>query len=167
MRPKRLVDPRVIDRERDKTVYGSDTDHDHAVARELVRRCWVNLAEEAEPLPHVRDQVRQTLDGHASASVVDDAVLVASELVGNAVRHTVTGPDCISVEVYRDVAVVSVHDADADADSVRPRKDVSYDDLGGRGLRIVDELTADWFARTTAIGKVVVAVVQLDGREAM
>ncbi|WP_308315478.1 ATP-binding protein [Streptomyces sp. ISL-100] len=145
------------------TVYGSDTDC--AVGRrELVRHQWVNLAEEAEPLACARAQVRQTLDGRASASVVDDAVLVASELVGNALRHTTAGPDCMNVEVYRDAAVLWVHDSGTDTERVKPRADTSNDELleCGRGLQLIDELTARWFVQPTAIGKMVVAVVELD-----
>ncbi|WP_406354249.1 ATP-binding protein [Streptomyces sp. NBC_00658] len=149
------------------TVYGSDTGH--VVATELVRQRWINLAEATEPLSFARAQVRQTLDGRTSASAVDDAVLVASELVGNALRHTAVGPDCMNVEVYPDVAVLWVHDAGTDTECVRPPEKTSNDDLleSGRGLHLVDRLTARWFVEPTAIGKAVVAVVELDDRVAM
>lgn len=105
----------------------------------------------------------------AGESAVDDAVLVASELVANALRHTVAGPDCMTVEVYRDVAVLWVHDADTDTHSVKPREHTSDAELleSGRGLQLIDELTAKWFVQPTAIGKAVVAVIELDHREAM
>ncbi|MFD3926517.1 ATP-binding protein [Streptomyces sp. NPDC058614] len=149
------------------TVYGSDTGH--VVATELLRQRWVNLAEAAEPLSFARAQVRQTLDGRASASAVDDAVLVASELVGNALRHTAVGPDCMNVEVYLGIAVLWVHDAGTDTECVRPTEKTSNDDLleSGRGLHLVDRLTAKWFVKPTAIGKAVVAVVALDDRGVM
>ncbi|GGX70408.1 ATP-binding protein [Streptomyces fructofermentans] len=68
-----------------------------------------------------RRHVREFLEGRAAPERVDDAVLVTSELVGNALRHTADGPDCMCVEVYRDVAVLRVHDAGRDVSRVRAR----------------------------------------------
>ncbi|MEV3853708.1 ATP-binding protein [Streptomyces sp. NPDC050095] len=134
----------------------------------------MNLAVEAEPLGLARDEVREALADHAPASNVDDTVLVMSELVSNAVRHTRSGPDCMSVEIYEHAAVVWVHDADPDVSGViagqaqEPFLEEELGDLpeGGRGLRIVEALSVEWFVRRTAIGKAVVAVVGFDDAEA-
>jgi anti-sigma regulatory factor (Ser/Thr protein kinase) len=153
----------AFDRESDETVYAADTDYMRT--RKLVRHRWVNLAETAEPSALARDQVRRTLAGQVPARCIDDAVLVASELVGNALRHTSGGPDCMFIEVYADIAVLWVHDADTDDGSVKVRTvDEVLNELpeGGLGLRLVEELTAEWFVRPTAIGKAVIAVLNLD-----
>lgn len=160
----RLVDPSGVYREREATVYAQDSEH--ISMRRPVRLRWVKLADCAEPSGLAREEVRQLLAGHAPATCVDDAVLVASELVGNAVRHTAGGPDCLFVEVYRDTAVLRVHDAGMDADRVKAcpvAASLDEPPEGGLGLRLVEELTVEWFVRPTAIGKVVVAILALDG----
>ncbi|MGW3069759.1 ATP-binding protein [Streptomyces sp. NPDC001130] len=134
--------------------------------RTLVRRHWVKLAGCAEPSSLARRHVRESLEGRTSPGRVDDAVLVVSEIVGNAVRHTASGPDCMCVEVYRDVAVLRVHDAGRDVSRVRAHSaEASVDELtgGGLGLVLVGELASGWSVRPTAIGKEVVVVLALDG----
>lgn len=133
--------------------------------RTPVRRHWVKLADCTEPSGLARRHVREFLEGRAAPERVDDAVLVASELVGNALRHTAGGPDCMCVEVYRDVAVLRVHDAGRDVSRVRARSaEKSLDELtgSGLGLLLVGELASEWSVRPTAIGKEVVVVLALD-----
>jgi anti-sigma regulatory factor (Ser/Thr protein kinase) len=140
-------------------------DEQRLCRRTPVRRHWVKLADCAEPSSLARRHVRQTLEGRASQERVDDAALVVSELVGNAVRHTAGGPDCMCVEVYRDVAVLRVHDAGRDVSRVRARStEVSVDDPAdsGLGLLLVGKLASGWSVRPTAIGKEVIAVFPLD-----
>ncbi|MFG2794610.1 ATP-binding protein [Streptomyces sp. NPDC048419] len=130
-----------------------------------VRRHWVGLADCAEPSRLARRHVRDALEGFALPERVDDAVLVASELVGNALRHTAGGPDCMFVEVYRDVAVMRVHDAERGVSEVRAGcAKVSPDELpdSGLGLKIVGELACRWSVRPTAVGKEVVVVLALN-----
>lgn len=66
------------------------------------------------------------------------------------------------VEIYRDVAVLRVHDAGRNVSRVRARSvEKSVDELtgSGLGLLLVGELAASaWSVRPTAIGKEVVAV---------
>ncbi|MFE9613728.1 ATP-binding protein [Streptomyces sp. NPDC006012] len=125
----------------------------------------MKLADCAEPSGLARRHVRETIEDLAAPERVDDAVLVASELVSNAVRHTVGGPDCMSVEVYRNVAVLRVHDAGRDVSRVRASfTEATLDEPtdSGLGLLLVGKLADRWWARPTAIGKEVVAVVPLD-----
>jgi anti-sigma regulatory factor (Ser/Thr protein kinase) len=91
---------------------------------------------------------------------VDDAVLVASELVGNAVRHTTGGPDCLTITVDGDQIVVSVHDPEPDDGRVH-LSETAADPLAesGRGLWLVQTLARRWYVETTAVGKAVVAVL--------
>lgn len=140
-------------------------DEERLSRRTPVRRHWVKLADCAEPSRLARRHVREALERHASPERVDDAVLVASELVGNALRHAAGGPDCMCVEVYRDAAVLRVHDAGRDVSKVQARSAAaSLDELtdSGLGLLLVEELASGWSARPTAIGKEVVAVLALD-----
>lgn len=132
-----------------------------------VRRHWVKLADCAEPSGLARRHVHESLKGRASPERVDDAVLIASELVGNAVRHTAGGPDCMCVEIYRDIAVLRVHDAGRDVSKVQARPtQASRDELtgSGLGLLLVGALASEWSVRPTAIGKEVVVVFPLDAR---
>ncbi|MEU8798390.1 ATP-binding protein [Spirillospora sp. NPDC048819] len=67
--------------------------------------------------------------------------VVASELVTNAIRHA--GTDEVRVDAYTDgdVYVVEVWDGDGTLPVVCPP---GADELSGRGLMIVGELTARW-----------------------
>ncbi|MEU7382096.1 ATP-binding protein [Streptomyces sp. NPDC042207] len=139
-------------------------DEENLCRRTPLQRHWVKLADCAEPSSLARRRVREALDGLALPERVDDAVLVVSELVGNAVRHTAGGPDCMCVEVYRNVAVLRVHDAGRDVSRVRARSaEVSPDELtgSGLGLLLVGELASGWSVRPTAVGKEVVVALAL------
>ena len=72
---------------------------------------------------------------------VDTVLLLASELVTNAVRHAATPFDLTVTVDGRDVEVAVV-----DHDRRHPPKlcDPAPEDTHGRGLRIVEELSADW-----------------------
>ncbi|MEU8805121.1 ATP-binding protein [Streptomyces violaceoruber] len=140
-------------------------DEERLCRRTPVRRHWVKLTDCTEPSGLARRHVREFLDGRAAPERIDDAVLIASELVGNALRHTAGGPDCICVEVYRNMAVLRVHDAGRDVSRVRARSvEESVEELtgSGLGLLLVEELASAWSVRPTAIGKEVVVVLGLD-----
>lgn len=119
---------------------------------------WVALAGRCEPLASARDHARTVLAGVVPC--VDDAVLVVSELVGNAVRHTAAGPDCLTIEIDGDQVVVAVHDPEPDGGGVH-LSDTAADPLAesGRGLWLVQTLARRWYVETTAVGKAVVAVL--------
>lgn len=93
----------------------------------------------------VRHRLATELAGHGiTPESVEEVVLVTSELVGNAIRHT-PAPESGLLHVQwhvdeRDV-VVSV----ADAGPERPRlREPADNEPGGRGLTIVDALAAEW-----------------------
>lgn len=92
---------------------------------------------------------------------IDDAVLVANELVTNAVMHTAAAvEDELDVvwTVASDHILVQVEDASPDL----PRHRSTRDTLGGgRGLSIVAALALDWGVRRTNSGKQVWARVPL------
>jgi len=87
---------------------------------------------------------------------LDDILLLASEITSNAVRHTASGDggrfdvtvaffaagDCVRVEV-------------ADQGSASEPRMTGEDDLGGRGLRIVEVLADRWGHAGDELGRVV------------
>lgn len=90
----------------------------------------------------VREELGQ-IDGIDWA--LGDAMLVASELVANAVLHSGCGPhDLIKVDVSfgRDRVMISVHDPGVSnrVAQVRTEADAS----GGFGLQLVQQLARDW-----------------------
>jgi anti-sigma regulatory factor (Ser/Thr protein kinase) len=93
----------------------------------------------------VRDALAEVHDGGWS---LDDGRLVASELVGNAVRHSgCAGQHRLQVDVrLRDERLlISVHDPGLSKSTAQP---VGSDgsDPGGWGLRVIGELSECWGA---------------------
>jgi anti-sigma regulatory factor (Ser/Thr protein kinase) len=85
---------------------------------------------------------------HHSA-VVDDAVLLVSELVTNSVLHG--GPPVV-VAVDCDEATLQVRVRDGSPALPAPR-DAARSDESGRGLALVAEMSADWGVDTEEDGK--------------
>ncbi len=87
---------------------------------------------------------------------LDDAVLVLSELVGNAVRHA--EGDSMEVRLRRtgDVLRIAVHDRSPAHPAPR---DAALEDENGRGMLIVDALSSRWGWEPRPDGKVVWADV--------
>ncbi|GAA4602001.1 anti-sigma regulatory factor (Ser/Thr protein kinase) [Actinoplanes octamycinicus] len=78
---------------------------------------------------------------------LDSAAVVVSELVTNAVRH---GGGCVALQVesHDGRVVVSV----ADGSSVVPRRR-DPDDVGGRGIALIEALAEDWTVHNHEGGK--------------
>jgi len=77
-------------------------------------------------------------------AVIDDAVLVASELVVNAVRHTSAAPTgLLDVSWDVDASGVRVSVADSSDDPPQARGGTGHD-LGGRGLILIEAMSDDW-----------------------
>lgn len=77
--------------------------------------------------------------------IVGDAVLVASELVSNAVLHSGCGRSdrlTVHVAVGRERLLISVLDPGRSCGAARPRP--SADHLGGLGLGLVAQLATRW-----------------------
>jgi anti-sigma regulatory factor (Ser/Thr protein kinase) len=81
----------------------------------------------------------------------DDALLVVSELVTNAVVHG-RGDPVVVMEYTDDRIRLEVHDEDS---SPPVRREPGPGDPGGFGLNIVDQLSEEWGWATTATGKMV------------
>lgn len=89
-----------------------------------------------------RDFVCGQLAAHGLDSMVDDARLVVSELATNAMRHAGT-PFAVTILFGSGSVVISVQDRSSVGPVVIPRQS-SGEDLGGRGLMIVDQVSRDW-----------------------
>ena len=114
-----------------------------------------------ESVGMVRGQVRAALEFAGLKAYVDDAELIASELVSNAVRHgSSSREDKVTVALIRvantsGVAIIVV-DSSPDPPVMR---EFTLDEEGGRGMRIVDALAASWHWRPEGPGKAVIAIL--------
>lgn len=113
-------------------------------------------------LPHRPDAVRQArhfverqVAGSSAAARLDDATLVANELITNACEHGAP-PVVVSVAVAGDRVHLEVRDANPRR-PVRPLE--SADNMTGRGIALVDRLSAQWGVRREPDGKSVWADV--------
>ncbi|MBB5956853.1 two-component sensor histidine kinase [Saccharothrix tamanrassetensis] len=86
-----------------------------------------------------------------SPDVAEDAALVVTELVSNAVDHA-TGP--LELTVSRTVQGIRIDVADQSPAMPQPRP-VQVDSARGRGLIIVAALSRDWGTTPTTRGKTV------------
>ena len=102
--------------------------------------------------------VRDLLDG-ADEDTVDTLLLLASELVTNAILHAHT-PVELGVCVDGGRALVCVADRMPSTEPLTPR-DHSRDRPGGRGLALVADLSDDWGTTTFTGGKTVWFTVPL------
>ena len=97
---------------------------------------------------HARAFVTDQLDLHRLEYLVDDATLVVSELVTNAVLHARTHLVVAISELPRSVRL-AVHD-NSDALPVMARADI--DRTSGRGMTIVDACATEWGTERDADG---------------
>ena len=89
-----------------------------------------------------------------SCSQVDDAELLASELVTNAVVH---GEGSVTVRVWPGAHGLRVEVSDHGGATPRLQENRTAESEGGRGLGIVDRIATRWGVapRTTAVGTTV------------
>ena len=98
-----------------------------------------------------RHALRHWMDGlDCPDEFVEDAVLLVSEVVTNAVVHASSAPRLL-VTVVGDRLRIEVHDMSR----ALPVMQASSAAIGGRGLRIVDQLADAWGTAMTSTGKVV------------
>ena len=99
---------------------------------------------------------RRFVAGHLSrwqvpAQVSDEATLLTSELIANAVRHA-PPPSCLEVTVDTAKIRIEVHDSDPML-PILTRPD--FTSRGGRGVWLVDTIASRWGYRSEPPGKVV------------
>ncbi|MEV6206220.1 ATP-binding protein [Kitasatospora sp. NPDC051914] len=95
----------------------------------------------------------------ADAVVVDDVLLVAAELLANAVDHA-GGPVVMDLRLAPRARRMRIEVADASP--ARPRiRPARPEEPHHRGLRIVDHIAAAWGSRPDGTGKTVWAALRL------
>ena len=108
----------------------------------------VRLACDVNDLHLARANARGWIE--SAGFVSDDAVLVASELLTNAIVHATSAPT-LTVHIGHDHIRVEV----SDQSSVPPRISGRADGDGGFGLRVVDVTSRAWGWIPNASGKTV------------
>jgi hypothetical protein len=111
---------------------------------------------DAVEIPSVRGRAVEVLRGQP-LEVVDDVMLVITELVSNVVQHTDRGGH-LNLTRAKDVVRVEVHDYSRSFPQLQ-RSD--HRRPSGRGLLLVAALAQAWGSRPTATGKVVWAWVSV------
>lgn len=114
-----------------------------------------------ESVALVRGQIRSALECRGLGAYAGDAELIVSELVSNAVRHASTSQaDEITVALVRTEHPSAVAIIVIDSSPAPPAmREVVPKAEGGRGLRIIDTLSAFWDWRPEGKGKAVIAVL--------
>lgn len=106
----------------------------------------------AESASRVRAALESWLDHRGSdPAVVDDARLIATELVSNAVRHASplgNGTVLVRWDAEDSTLALSVCDGGGESEP-RPRV-AEADDVSGRGLAIVQALSSKWWVEHTS-----------------
>jgi anti-sigma regulatory factor (Ser/Thr protein kinase) len=114
-----------------------------------------------ESVPVARRQVRAALSLHGLGEYADDAEIITSELVTNAVRHA-CGNDTktIGITLTHAGSPATVTIAVSDSSPHGPvRRDTPASGEQGRGLQIVEALSAHWGWRREGGGKAVFAAL--------
>src|SRR4051794_297123 len=92
-----------------------------------------------------RGAVGGWLTGRVGAVVLDDLLLMISELVTNSVRHAGAGPDdVIRIHVHAVNGRLQLAVEDAGRNGNIARRPSNADDSSGFGLNIVDRLATEW-----------------------
>ncbi len=107
---------------------------------------------------HSRAHLRDCLPKWGLAHLLDDAELVTSELVANAVRHGAT-PVTLTVTVSGGLLTIAVADADPHGTPIPRPADASA--TGGRGMAIVASMAQRWGCTQDVASKVVWAELAL------
>ena len=95
-----------------------------------------------------RDAVIGWLSGRVAEEVLEDAVLLVSELVTSSTRHAIAPRGAaIRVRGTLEDRVVRLHVLDRGRHGTVAARDPAADGLGGHGLQLVASLATDWGVR--------------------
>jgi anti-sigma regulatory factor (Ser/Thr protein kinase) len=132
------------------TINGT-VDHDGSAFRREIK-----LDPDPASVRKARDFVRTNLCDLGFPGSADNGVLIASELVTNAVREAPDTPCLVAVRVGAGHPIIEVHDGCAEPLEMQPPDFVAE---GGRGLHIVDVLCESWNCVQSGGGKAVIVVL--------
>jgi anti-sigma regulatory factor (Ser/Thr protein kinase) len=107
------------------------------------------LPKEAASAAAARRYLSQVLHGRCPPETADIAILLASELVTNAVRYGLE-PITIDVRFAADAVTITVSDTHP---ALPRRRDASATDVGGRGLQLLEALSDEWGHVQRDLGK--------------
>ena len=108
----------------------------------------------------VRRRLTAELAPCLPTAVLDDAAVVVSELVGNAVRHGAALPDGSLVARWEVLdRGLRLEVVDGGAGPAGPVPAAQPDAEGGRGLELVEALARSWGSRPAPLGTAVWAVL--------
>ncbi|MFJ1754095.1 ATP-binding protein [Kitasatospora sp. NPDC088134] len=99
-------------------------------------------------------------DWQVDAALAADALLVAAELLANAIRHT-PGAERLDLALEPGALRIAVTDASTDPPRPRPHRP---DAPGGHGLFIVERLALTWGSDRAGHGKTVWVRVPIESR---
>jgi anti-sigma regulatory factor (Ser/Thr protein kinase) len=139
----------------------SDAGHIQHGAAGRPQRSWqITLPAAAQSAGLARKVSRRVLASWRLADLDEAAVLLASELVGNVVRHARTGGRALALrlEVTGTWLRIEVHDGDPRPP--RPRRP-DWLDESGFGFVLVDAIADKWGIHQTATGKSVWAELDI------
>ncbi len=117
-----------------------------------------------ESVPIARFHVRAALGFHGLGECADDAAIITSELVTNAVQHVCdNGTKTIEVTLTHALSPAAVTILVSDSSPQGPvRRDTSAGNEQGRGLQIVEALSAHWGWHQQEGGKAIFATLALE-----
>jgi anti-sigma regulatory factor (Ser/Thr protein kinase) len=125
----------------------------------------LELAALPSAVPCARGHVRAVALEWDLKELADTAELLASELVTNAIQAsatlTVAETPIVRVRVTSDGTSMVIHVWDAST-AMPARQHAGPGDDSGRGLMIIDALSADWGTHREADGKAVWALIRPD-----
>jgi anti-sigma regulatory factor (Ser/Thr protein kinase) len=102
-------------------------------------------------------------NGELPANVREDVLLLLTELVTNAVRHSGIRPDeSVHVELHESSQRVRVRVVDTGTPFTRIRPSAREDQTGGWGLLLVDRIADTWGVGPTATGTCVWFEIEFD-----
>ncbi|MGA8369938.1 MAG: ATP-binding protein [Acidimicrobiales bacterium] len=102
----------------------------------------IPLPDDTTSAAHARAAVRESLTAWGIPELEPVASLVATELVTNAVIHADAGPTQLLLMLQDDRLRIEVSDGDSSRLPRRMHREVTAE--GGRGLALVDALSAAW-----------------------
>jgi anti-sigma regulatory factor (Ser/Thr protein kinase) len=114
-----------------------------------------------ESVPMARFHVRAALGFHGLDEYADDAAAITSELVTNVIRHVCgDGTETVGITVSRvrnpEAVTVVVSDSSPEGPAIC---EAPADSERGRGLRIVEALSAHWGWHPEEGGKAIFAIL--------